>query len=105
MRGSITGAAKDTTGCSRSRIDGGSNGNAARRAAVVPAKAVFADRSLTLAKAIIDDYIIPVDALLPAATLQRDGSKQYELYGTRSLHKIYCGFAEVNWRSSAAVLS
>jgi hypothetical protein len=86
----FTSCPKDAARGSGSRIDSGSNSNAARRTAVEPAITHRAGRSLTLAIAIIDDYIIPVDALLPAAALESRsrGHKQDQMNRARSLHKI-----------------
>ena len=60
---------------------------------------------ITLAIPVVDDDIVCIDALPVPATFQRygGGGQQDQVNGARSLHKIYCGFAEINLRIRAAV--
>jgi hypothetical protein len=72
MGGALTCRAENAPAC-----DGASDRDITKRAAVIPAEAVSARRQLPPAIPVVDNDIVLVDALLSAATLQRDRRKQY----------------------------
>jgi hypothetical protein len=56
---------------------------------------------------VIDHDVVFVYTLSVPATFESRDSRgeQDQMYGARSFHTTYCGFAEISWRSSAAVVS
>jgi hypothetical protein len=102
MRRAFTGPAENTPTGSL-RVGTGSHCSGTTSAAVI----VITGSRGCLAIPVVDHDVVFVDTLPVAAAFQRAdrGRKQDQMYRTRSLHKTYCGFAEINWRSSAAVVS
>src|ERR1022692_3373793 len=105
MVGAFTGRAKNAARRSR-RVDARSHRGGTASAAVI----VVTGRGTgggCPAIPVLDHDVVFVDTLSVPAAFHRHGRgrKQGQMYRARSLHKIYCGFAEINWRSSAAVLS
>jgi hypothetical protein len=106
MPGGITSAPENAASRSR-RIDGAPDRKIAESAAVIPAVPVRTRRKRSLAVPVVDNNTVLVDALLFSATFKgrSRGHKQNKMYRARSFHKIYCGLAEINLRSRAAVVS